>query len=196
MPHSQNTISASSLLARWVLGSALGFGVGMAGGAGLTLAAEKAARVNPDRLLVYAMLLCLSLAGGFTQSRTAARFLPRPGRWIPATVIGYALALVAFLLPGLLNLSGPEQVQAALPLALMGTAIGVSQWWVLRQHFHGAVVWILASAAGFLSFLWLVAHPAHSLTEMVIVGAVLGGLAAVAPGAALVWFVRRPLAAA
>ena len=192
----QGTVSASSVLARWILVSVLGFGTGIAGGVGFTLAAEKLAGVNPDRFMAYATLFCLGLTVGFIQWRVVAQFLPRSVRWVPATFIGYLLALVPFAIPRFPNLPGPELLDVALLLALMGTAIGLAQWWVLRQHYRGAAVWVLASAVGFLSFLWLDVNPTHSLTEFVLVGAALGGLAAVAQGAALAWFVRRPLATA
>jgi uncharacterized membrane protein len=196
MSFPQSPITSKSVLLPWIAASAAGFAAGLVGGLILTaIAAEMLPGVNADRFGLYATLFCLGLAVGVAQLTVMAHLLPTATRWMAATLLGYLLAMIPFAISGFLNLAGPELLDDAFLLALMGAAIGLAQWWVLRQHYRGAVGWVLASMVGFLSFLWLVANPAHSLPEFVLVGTVLGGLAAVASGAVLAWLVQRPRAA-
>jgi hypothetical protein len=111
-------------------------------------------------------------------------------------LIGHLLCLMLVIGVNLARLGGVDVWANVLLLCLFGTAIGTSQWWLLRQHYRQAGLWVLASAVGFLCFMWLIVNPAHSLSELAVRGAVVGALAAVVTGAALVWLVRRPFAAA
>ena len=108
MPISQSTVTHWSILSRWTLAGALAFGTGIVGGAGLTLIAGRLAAVNEDKFVVYAILFCLGLAVGFAQWMAMAQFLPGPGRWIIATLIGHLLALIPFAIPRFPSLPGPE----------------------------------------------------------------------------------------
>lgn len=180
------SVSGLWVMARWSAAGALGFALGIAGGAALTELAQSLAGVNPDRFSAYAILCSLGVAVGLLQWKTIVQWLPELERWAPATLAGYVLAMIPLTAPRLLGASGAPL------LLIMGGLMALGQWWLLRQHYRGAAIWVVASAAGMLSFLWLIANPASSLLELMLAGAVLGGLAAVLPGAALVWLARRP----
>ena len=190
----QASISSPSLIVRWILAGVIGFAVGIVGADILTLIFRRLPGINEDRFVVYAMLLCIGLAIGFTQSRVIALLLPRPSRWIVATLIGYLLVFPAIgtRIP---DLPGPAWTGSIPLLAYVGAVVGLAQWWLLRQRLRGAAWWIPASALGFLAFLWLVAHPADSMGDLVLAGALIGGLIAVPPALVLAWLARRPLPA-
>ena len=122
--------------------------------------------------------------------------LPKPIRWVTGTLIGYLLCLIIIVGGSLARLGGAGVWDDVLLLGLLGTAIGTSQWWILRQHYRKAGLWVLATAVGFLCFMWTIINPSHTLGESVIRGAIIGALAAGVPGATLVWLVRQPLATA
>jgi len=196
MSSKENPISAWPVLAWWIFASLVGWAAGLAIGMGFTRVAGELPGINEDRVGVYAILLSVGAATVDNKWRVLTGYLPRPMRWVPATVAGYLLAFIPFAIPRFPNLPGPELLDDALLFVLIGGAVGIAQWWVLRQHYYSAAVWVPATAAGFLSFLWLVANPTHSQSEFVTVGTIFGTLAATVPGAVLTWMVRQPLAAA
>lgn len=176
------------VLAWWMLASLAGWATGMAVGTLLTEAGSNLFGLNEDRVLVYATLVSVALACGMAQSVVLRGCIPGAWRWIPATLAGYLLALGVFLAAGgaRMAMTGP------ILFGLAGGAIGLPQGLLLRRHFRVAIPWVLASAVGFLSFLWLVENPAGSLREFIGVGAILGTLAALPPGVVLAWAVGRP----
>jgi hypothetical protein len=192
-PHTN--LSPGSVAARWIAGTSLGFAIGIAAGRLVTLAAQLLAGVDPDRFIALATLICLGLSVGLVQQVVIAAFLPKPERWLPATFIGYLLALVPFAIPVLPRFASPGVLGDALLFCFAGAANGLGQWWILRSYFPRSGLWVLATAVGFLSFIWLRVYPAQSFGELLIMGSLLGGVSAVAPGALLVSFVRRPLLA-
>jgi len=193
MSNKQNAFGAWSLLAGWTFTSSIGWAVGFAAGAMSTWVATKLPWLNEDRVFAYATLISLGLITGAAQWIVMRRYLPKAIRWVTATLIGYLLCLVIILGGNLARLGGAGVWDDVLLLSLLGTAIGTSQWWILRQHYRKAGLWVLTTAIGFLCFMWTIIDPSHSLGEFVIRGAITGTLAAAAPGATLVWLVRQPL---
>jgi hypothetical protein len=180
-----------AVLALWLLASLAGWAAGLALGALLSEIGSGVFGLNEDRAVVYAVLLALGLAVGDAQSAVLRRHLPGAWRWIPVTLAGYLLAMGIMAAAGGVRIAADLMANAIL-LGLIGAAVGVPQWLLLRRTFRGAGLWAPASAAGFLAFLWLVVHPASSMGEMIAVGAVLGALAAVPPGIVLARMVRHP----
>jgi hypothetical protein len=178
-------------LGLWMLASLAGWAAGLALGALLTEIGSGVFGLNEDRAVVYAVLLALGLAVGDAQSAVLRRHLSGAWRWIPVTLAGYLLAMGIMAAASGVRISTDLMANAIL-LGLIGAAIGVPQWLLLRRTFRGAGLWAPASAAGFLAFLWLVAHPVSSMGEMIALGAVLGALAAVPPGIVLARMVRHP----
>jgi hypothetical protein len=174
---------------KWTLATLAGWAIGLAGGALVTLAAARLPGVNEDRLFAYAMLASAGLAIGALQWRVMARHLPRPAHWLAATLIGCLVSLAVFAAANLAQLAARPWADAAL-LGLIGAAIGGCQWLVLRRHYRRAGMWVLASAAGSLCFVWLTTHPVSSLGDLVVLGALLGGAGSIAPGIVLAWLVR------
>jgi hypothetical protein len=184
------------LVFEWILASLIGWAAGLVGGLLLTLAAAGLPGVNEDRLYAYAVLLSIGLATGVAQWRVMARRLPRSERWIAATLAGALLSLVLLAGSNLARLPAAGMWGNALFLALIGTAFGICQWWILRRHFRRAGVWVLACATGYLCFLWFIEHPAHSPGEFIALGMLAGAAASAVPGVALAWLARQPRVAA
>jgi hypothetical protein len=177
--------------ALWLLASLAGWAAGLALSALFVEIGSRLLVLNEDRALVYAVMLALGLAVGDAQSAVLRRHLPGAWRWIPVTLAGYLLAMGIMAAAGGVRIAADLMANAIL-LGLIGAAVGVPQWLLLRRTFRGAGLWAPASAAGFLAFLWLVAHPVSSMGEMIAMGAVLGALAAVPPGIVLARMVRHP----
>jgi hypothetical protein len=195
MFNKQDPWGALSLTAGWTLASSVGWAAGLAAGYAFTLAADILPWLNQDRFSVYAILISLGLTLGAAQWVVLRRYLPRPGRWITATLVGHLLCLILIAGANLAQLGGVGVWNNVLLVGLFGTAIGTTQWWILRRHYRQAGLWVLASAVGFQAFMWLVVNPAHSPGEFVLQGAIVGALVAAVPGAVLGWLVRQPLIA-
>jgi hypothetical protein len=178
-------------LAWWILAGLAGWAAGLALGALLIEIGSSLLGLNEDRALAYAVLFALGLACGAAQSAVLRRHLPGAWRWIPVTLAGYVLAM------GIVAAASGARIVTglwanAVLLALIGAAVGVPQALLLRRTDRGAALWAPATAIGFLSFLWLVGHPASSMSEFIAVGAMLGALAAVPTGIVFAWMVRQP----
>jgi hypothetical protein len=195
MSSEQNIIRAWPVFAWWILASLVGWAIGLMLSVSLTGVAGRLPGVNEDRFLVSAGLVSVGLATGAAQARIMRGYLPRPERWIAVTILGYLLAIIPFAFDQLLRLSGPGLLDDVLLLAWIGATIGVGQSWLLRQHHHRTGIWVLASAAGLLSFLWLIANPASTPGEFVVLGSIAGTLAAAPPGVVLARLVRQRLSA-
>jgi hypothetical protein len=178
-------------LASWSLASLVGWAAGIALGALLTVVGSRLLGLNEDRAGGYIVLLSVGLVCGATQSWVLRSYLPDAWRWIPATLAGCLLALVVSAAVSAARIAVTDPLLSGVIFGVIGAAIGVPQWLLLRQHLRGTGLWALATAAGFLIFLWLVANPANSLREIIGKGALLGALTAVPPGAVLTWVVRR-----
>jgi hypothetical protein len=182
-----------SLLAAWILASAVGWAAGLAFGALLTYLASQAPWLNEDRVFAHAIMIALGITVGAAQAVVLRRLLPRAGRRVAATLLGHLLILAG---SNAARLGGLRLWNNAVLLGLFGAAIGTCQWWLLRGRYRQAGFWVLATAVGFLSLLWMISHPAHSLGESVIKVTALGALASIVPGALLVWLLRQPVESA
>ncbi len=194
----QNPSDAWSVLPLWVAASLVGWAAGLAVAFLVTLAARAVIPgLNEDRFAGYAMIVSVGLFTGLTQWAVLRGYLPRPVRWVLVTLAGYLLCPVLMAVISGVTLGAPGSYwDDALLILLLGAAVGILQWWVLRQHYSRAWVWVPATAVGFLSTLWLVANPAHTLGELVFVGAIVGALASAVPGVALVWLAQKTWPAA
>jgi len=194
MPDKQNPLGAVSLLASWIAASSIGWAAGLAVGTSLTLLATRVSWLNQDRFFVYATLISIGSTIGLAQWVVMRRYLPQPAGWVEATVIGYILCVIIMASSGLARFGVPGVWDDLLLLALLGTAVGIPQWRMLRPYYRKAGLWVLAIAAGFLCLMWTIVNPSHSLSDLVMRGTVTGTLAAVVPGATLVFLVRESLA--
>jgi hypothetical protein len=149
--------------------------------------------VNSDRIATYAMLVFLGLGLGLAQGRSMALYLRKATLWLPATLVGYLLAGVVGTASVLPEPPGAWLWHQVGLFAAMGALIGLAQGWALRDIFCSPAWWILASAIGFLSYVWLVILPAHSTAEFVFVGTLLAAAAASVTGLVLTRLQPRPL---
>lgn len=197
MTSKQHFTGAWPLLAMWMVANLVGWAAGLAASALLIQVTAAIPGVNEDRYFTYTVLLALGLATGIAQWRVMIGYLPRPIQWVGATLAGYLVCVIVMAggngikLPFGLPLTGLWD--DALLLMLFGIAIGVPQWWILRQHYRKAWVWVPSMAAGFLFFLWIIADPAHSLGEIILLGTIEGTLASAVPGVAFAWLVQQSL---
>jgi hypothetical protein len=189
MANSSASIQSWRIPVWWMFANLLGWGAGLMLGWLLTLILARLDWVNEDRALVYAVLLSLGLTCGVAQWWVIKAYLPHSFYWIPVTLAGYGLALLVMMV------SQGRNAVGSITFVLITAAIGLPQWLLLQKHYRRAGLWIPATVIGFLGFLWLLANPASSLTGIVIIGAILGALAAAPPGIVLAWLVRQPQSA-
>jgi len=194
MSGKQESLGAWSLLAGWTLASSMGWFLGLGIGTLLTLAASRLPWLSEDRVFAYAVLISLGLTTGAAQWIVMRRYLPQPAHWVAGTLVGYLLCLVIVVGGNLGERWAAGIWDDVLLLGFLGAAIGTAQWWILRQHYRQAGLWLLATAAGFLCFVWTIRYPALSPGQFVLRGTLFGTLAAAVPGAALVWLVHQPSA--
>ena len=182
------------LFLQWLLFTTFGVWAGLMLGSWLTPRLADSLDGNEDRLFAYVVLLSLGVALGVVQSVALNRVLPEAKGWLRYTLIGFVGAMLVLALAGLLGLGSAAGLEDdALLLVLMGAAIGLGQWALLRRHIASAWLWIPAIALGWLAFLLLVASPAADSNELAVRGAFYGLLGALPGGAALAWLSRRPV---
>ena len=179
------------LVGRWLLASLAGWAAGLAAAVLLSAAGEALVGLNSDRFLAFAALGCLGIGVGLAQSRVIGPLLPRPRNWVWATAAGHFAAMIALLVPWFRRFSGPAIVGNTAMLVLIGAVIGGMQWWILRRRFRGAGLWPLATALGFVSFVWIILNPVSTTVGFVLANAAMGVAANILPGALLAWFITQ-----
>ena len=199
MSEEQNSWNAFSLLAGWILANLIGWTTGLLAAGIISPMISRIQFPWPrdsDMDLAYVGLILLGVTIGVAQWTVLRHYLPRSVYWIAATMIGYLLGAIIFALANddPVRLLRTEIVNNLVLFGLMGTAIGASQWWVLRQRYLNAGLWVLASAFGFLFFIMIVVYPAPSQAVLYLRSAIIGAFAAAFTGVWLVWIIRRPLA--
>lgn len=188
----EKTRTSTPSIAQWVFANLAGWLTGMLLGVTLTLLGGRLNWVNEDRFLVYAILIGVGLAMSIAQWLVIRQFLPRAWRWVPATFLGYMLALLVVVILNRLALATGRPWSDALLLALIGAAIALPQWWLLRAEYPAAAIWVAASIVGFMAFLFLVSrNPSSSIGEFVLLCTLVGMAAAIVPGIVLAWLVEK-----
>lgn len=111
---------------------------------GATIQVAGQTHITEDFLLLYIAMPLIGLLTGLLQFLLLRRHLSYTAWWMAATVLGWLLllALVA-ISPGLAFIT-PH----ALTGTLIGAAVGLPQWWVLRPRVSRAAVWLVASVLG------------------------------------------------
>lgn len=165
----------------WVLASAMGLVLGAVVGGALV-------DIFPSVLGGAISGVAVGSAVGTSQWLVLRKQLSQVGWWVIASIAGFAMfGAVATVLS--------EKVSIVFLFALIGAAIGVAQWLVLRPHFSQAGWWVLANVSAFSSFgvavdaVYAIKGESASLAVSLVVLSIYGGLT----GAALVWLLRQPM---
>ncbi len=104
--------------------------------------------IAEDYLAMYVLAPSMSLLTGALQYVLLRQYLTRMGWWIFVTVAGWFLGALLIALPGWLGWTDALLNNLDLILLLMGLAIGITQWSLLRRRLTRAGWWIAANVAG------------------------------------------------
>ena len=103
--------------------------------------------ITDDYLYMYIFIPLIALLTGVIQYGLLRRYLPRIGWWVFVTVGGWLLGVLLIVMPTWLYWMN-EFNNLDVALILMGLAIGVGQWLVLRHRLPRASWWIGANVMG------------------------------------------------
>jgi hypothetical protein len=105
-------------------------------------------RITEDYLGMYIIIPVLGLLTGCVQYLLLRRYLPRMGWWVLATFLGWILGVI--LLAGWLSLDIVSFPFGRLDLTFLviGLAVGIGQWLLLRRRIPRAGWWVVASLLG------------------------------------------------
>ncbi len=103
--------------------------------------------ITEDYLSMYTFIPIVGLVTGVIQYGLLRRYLSRMGLWVLATIGGWLLGVLLIAIPVWLNWMDGS-INLDLAFILMGLAIGVSQWLLLRHRFPWASWWIGANVVG------------------------------------------------
>jgi hypothetical protein len=143
--------------------------------------------ITEDYLAMYALVPSMSLLTGALQYGLLRHYLPRMGWWVFVTVAGWFLGVLLIALPGWLGWTDTPLNNLDLIFLVMGVAIGITQWLLLRRRLARAGWWIAASALGW-GLLGLI-NPGNSVDQFWLF--ILGFLPACATAAMLALLMSR-----
>lgn len=104
--------------------------------------------ITEDYLAMYVLVPSISILTGVLQYALLRRYLPRMGWWVFVTVAGWFLGVLLIALPVWLGWTDTPLNNLDLIFLVMGLAIGITQWLLLRRRLALAGWWIAASALG------------------------------------------------
>ena len=103
--------------------------------------------ITEDYLSMFTFIPLIGLLTGVMQYGLLLRYLPRIGWWVFATIGGWLLGVLLIVMPSWLYWRDGS-FNLDLALILMGLAIGVGQWLLLRRRLPRASWWIGANVVG------------------------------------------------
>jgi hypothetical protein len=142
MNTNQNNVGEGFWLA-WVLASIMGFGVGAL--LGMHVAYGLFDRDGFDATLGITLGIVMGATGGYLQWVVLRERVARAGWWVLASTLGFAVAGAVL---GTMDINENYVMAGILFAAMFGVAVGIMQWFVLRQKVIRAGLWILASIFG------------------------------------------------
>ena len=104
--------------------------------------------ITEDYLAMYALVPSMSILTGALQYGLLRHYLPRMGWWVFVTVAGWFLGVLLIALPSWLGWIDAPLNNLDLIFLVMGLAIGITQWSLLRRRLARAGWWIAANVAG------------------------------------------------
>jgi len=96
-----------------------------------------------DYLFIYTFIPIVGLLTGVLQYALLRRYQPQMGWWVLATTGGWLLGMLLFLITG-----GDRSLNLGLMFLVMGLAIGIAQWLLLRRRLSQPGWWIVANVVG------------------------------------------------
>ena len=96
-----------------------------------------------DYLFTYTFIPMVALLTGALQHALLRRYSPRMGWWVLTTTGGWLLGMLLFLITG-----GNRFLNLGLMFLVIGLAIGIAQWLLLRRRLPQPGWWIVANAVG------------------------------------------------
>jgi hypothetical protein len=100
-------------------------------------------RITEDYLYMYVLFPVIGLLTGTVQFMLLGRYLPRMAGWIAATFLGWLMPFVIGFIVTRLFVPGNSTAWIVLGLLVLGTAIALPQWWMLRKRVQHAWVWFI-----------------------------------------------------
>jgi hypothetical protein len=104
--------------------------------------------ITEDYLAMYVFVPIVSLLTGALQYGLLRHYLPRMGWWVFATVAGWLLGVLLIALTFQLGWTDTVLNDLDLLFLVMGLAIGIAQWLLLRRRLARAGWWIAANVLG------------------------------------------------
>ena len=177
-------LSTLSILIAWLISGVIISQIERVVGGTIEVAGRT--RITEDFLFDYVFFPTLVLLTGLLQYLLLRHYLPRIGRWIAATALGWLLGIAVVYLgyaiwPVALN---ANSVWSSM---LIGAVTGLAQWLVLRRWVPRAGWWVLASVLGWGLVRLIAGEVFTSLLELLIIGAV----PAAVTGLALWWLLTH-----
>jgi hypothetical protein len=177
---------------RWVLATVLGLLVGLVAFVAVGVTAGDVIDGLPEFVFGSVLGLIFGTTLGTAHWWILRRHLRPAASWIGATLLGFVVA--GSIIFGMMNGSEPDtSLMTKLGHGLvLGAALGLGQWFILRRRLDEAKAWIAISTMS-----WVVAELAGvALTGAVgapfnLVGLFLVG--GVLPGGGMMWLLRRAL---
>ena len=104
--------------------------------------------ITEDYLAMYVLVPSMSLLTGALQYGLLRQYLTRMGWWVFVTVAGWFLGVLLIVLPSWLGWTDAPLNNLDLIFLVMGLAIGITQWSLLRRRLARAGWWIAANVVG------------------------------------------------
>jgi hypothetical protein len=138
--------------------------------------------ITEDYLLFCVLFPLIGLITGILQYALLHRYLPYIAWWIAATFLGWLMPfIVGFVFTAIIPRGlDPAISWEVLGVTLMGVAIALPQWWILRKRVHHAAWWIFANGIGW-SFVGLLnrlhSEPFTVISAVALIPAIATGIA-------------------
>jgi hypothetical protein len=186
MNTNKRVFHAGAFLLQWILGNAVGWIVGMAL---FTSIGQFVELITQGPLLIIAWGIFGALAGaivGVNQWIVLNLFsVPRGEQWqrgwIAATVVGWSFSLMVVV-----GMAAGEALGFTVSGAVIGIAVGISQWFVLHKHLKRAEWWGIANTIAWMSGMALL-----DLMDRAVGFALAGLVAGLITGLWLIWLFQR-----
>jgi hypothetical protein len=169
----------------WVIVNTVGAAVAV----GIISLARSIPGIDEDKALPYIAIPAFGLLISIAQFMLLSTYIPRNGWWILASLAGWSLGFPTILFIGrFVSFAAMQGTETT--LVIIGTCLGVAQWFILRPHLAAAPWWIPANILGWWLLGLLVGRAFTSLIQLTLIGAI----PALLTGAALVFILGYPSA--